>query len=185
MKLLFRVSLLTLRRRSKIYFATLALLLRESARPCLRPSRHKSSLDRAFPSNSNLDCWYRNYNLELAWVTAFSKLRNPLFPVCVDSNSYNHRHLLFLRIAPRYKCRHSHQTLSKLSARAPRFPCPRLPPIRRNFLTRRGLVPILGAPRADGLRERCAAVAWVQNAVANKLDPDTWSSTLDAPLLPI
>ena len=94
-----------------------------------------------------------------------------MFPVCVDSNSYNHRHLLFLRIAPRYKCRHSHQTLSKLSARAPRFPCPRLPPIRRNFLTRRGLLPILGAPRADGLRERCAAVAWVQNAVANKLDP--------------
>ena len=33
-------------------------------------------------------------------------------------------------------------------------------------------MPILGAPRADGLRERCAAVAWVQNAVANKLDPD-------------
>ena len=78
----------------------------------------------------------------------------------------------FLRIAPRYKCRHRHQTFSKLSARAPRFPCPRLPPIRRNFLTRRGLLPILGAPRADGLRERCAAVAWVQNAVANKLDPD-------------
>ena len=90
-----KLSLLTPRRRSKIYFATLALLLRESARPCLRPSRHKSSLDKAFPSNSNLDCRYRNYNLELAWITAFSKLRNPLFPVCVDSNSYNHQHLPF------------------------------------------------------------------------------------------
>jgi hypothetical protein len=55
----------------------------------------------------------------------------------------------------------------------------------KKFLDSAGTLPILGAPRADGLRERCAAVAWVQNAVANKLDPNTWSSTLDASLLPI
>ena len=54
----------------------------------------------------------------------------------------------------------------------------------KKFLDSAGTLPILGAPRADALRERCAAVAWVQNAVANKLDPDTWSSTLDASSLP-
>ena len=108
-----------------------------------------------------------------------------MFPVCVDPYSYNHRHLLLLRIAPRYKCRHRHRTLSKLSARAPRFPLPTTTANTKKFLDPAGTLPILGAPRADGLRERCAAVAWVQNAVANKLDPDTWSSTLDAPLLPI
>ena len=54
----------------------------------------------------------------------------------------------------------------------------------KKFLESAGTLPILGSPRVDGLRERCAAVAWVQNAVANKLDPDTWSSTLDASLLP-
>ncbi len=55
----------------------------------------------------------------------------------------------------------------------------------KKFLDSAGTLPILGAPRADALRERFAAVAWAQNAVANKLDPDTWSSTFDASLLPI
>ena len=152
MKLLFRVSLLTLRRRSMIYFATLALLLRESARPCLRPSRHKSSLDRAFPSNSNLDCWYRNYNLELAWVTAFSKLRNP-FVSCL-------RRLQFLQpstSAFSADCSsiqmpapppNSFQALCKSA----KIALPTTTANMKRFLDLAGTLPILGAPRADGLR---------------------------------
>jgi hypothetical protein len=55
----------------------------------------------------------------------------------------------------------------------------------KKFLDASATLPIPGNPPADVLKERCAAVAWVQNAVANKLDPDTWSSMLDASLLPI
>ena len=62
-----------------------------------------------------------------------------MFPVCVDPYSYNHRHLLFLRISPRYKCRHRRRTLSKLSARASRFPLPTTTANTKKFLIRRGL----------------------------------------------
>ena len=178
------MSLLTLRRRGKIYFATLALLLRESARPYLRPFRHKSPLDKAFPSNSNLDCRYRNYNLELAWITAFSKLRNPLFPVCVDSNSYNHRHLLF-------------------SADCSSIPMPAPPPNSFQALRKSAMIPLLTTTNtrkflnsagtfADPWCSTCGRTSRTLRSCClgpercrQQTRPRYWSSTLDAPLLPI
>ena len=125
-----KLSLLTPRRRSKIYFATLALLLRESARPSLRllsalniaRQSFSTQLQPGLPApqlqpRARLGLpHFRNFG-----TLCFLFASTPI-PTTIDIRS-------FLRIAPRFKCRQRHQTLSKLSARAPRFPCPRLPPI--------------------------------------------------------
>ena len=46
------------------------------------------------------------------------------------------------------------------------------------------VLPTPGAARAVFI-ERCGSIAWAQNAVANKLDPDSWPTTFDASLLSI
>ena len=39
-------------------------------------------------------------------------------------------------------------------------------------------------PTSAALNERCAALAWARHAVMSGVDPDTWSSSVDASLLP-
>ena len=45
-------------------------------------------------------------------------------------------------------------------------------------------VPAPNLQTSAALNERCATLAWARHAVTNSVDPDTWSSSVDASLLP-